>query len=355
MSLVGNLEELGLGEILQLISLSRKTGVLSLRSGGREGTIVFRHGLVVKALSSASRMGLGELLVQRGVIDHDTLDKALELQKERGFSEHLGIILTKRFSVVHETIEEVVREQIEQLVLSLFTWLEGTFDFEPQDNIEAIDEGIVDPLQFMLSKGLNPQFLAMEGTQVAQAASESRAAVEAGHDSGGTDEAEISFNLSDVVHTPETIPEEAIARPLVIVDDDGTTLKTLAELLRENGYEVHAMTSSEDTLIRVDNLYRGGGYPLVLVDLIMPRMDGSGVLGGIELLELLHNNFTDIPIVVMTDYHHAEAEKRVSDMGYRCVMKPHRAECSSPESLRAFLPSLLEALQRSEAGEAARV
>ncbi|MDD2849312.1 MAG: DUF4388 domain-containing protein, partial [Desulfuromonadaceae bacterium] len=29
MSLVGNLEELGLGEILQIVSLSRKTGVLS--------------------------------------------------------------------------------------------------------------------------------------------------------------------------------------------------------------------------------------------------------------------------------------------------------------------------------------
>lgn len=350
MSLVGNLEELGLGEILQLISLSRKTGVLSLHSGGHEGTIVFKQGLVVKALSSTSRMGLGEILIQRGVITPDTLSKALELQKERGFSEHLGIILSKRFSVVHETIEEVVREQIEQLVLSLFTWLEGTFDFEPQDNIEAIDAGIVDPLQFMLSKGLNPQFLAMEGTQVA---SESRAAAEAGPDSSDTDEVETPFELSDVVHTPEIAPEQASTRPLVIVDDDGTTLKTLAELLRENGYEVHAMTSSEDTLIRVDTLHRGGQHPVVLVDLIMPRMDGSGVLGGIELLELLHNNFTDIPILMMTDYHHAEAEKKVSDMGYHCVMKPHRAECSSPESLRTFLPSLLEALQRAESGEAA--
>jgi hypothetical protein len=58
--------------------------------------------------------------------------------------------------------------------------------------------------------------------------------------------------------------------------------------------------------------------------------------------------------LVMTDYHHAEAEKKVNDMGYRCVMKPHRAECSSPESLRAFLPSLLEALHRSESGGAAQ-
>jgi len=350
MSLVGNLEELGLGEILQLISLSRKTGVLSLHSRGREGSIVFKQGLVVKALSSTFRMSLGEVLIQKGVINQDILRKALALQQERGFCEYLGVLLSKRFAVSHETIEVVVREQIEQVVMSLFAWVEGTFDFEAQEGIEPIDGGIVDPLQFMLSKGLNPQFLAMEGARVV---TESRAAAEEDHDRGGdeTDEAEITFDLSDVVVSPDDALEQAVVRPLVIVDDDGTTLKTLAGLLQENGFEVHAMTSSEDTLIKVDGLCRGGQHPTVLVDLIMPRMDGSGVLGGIELLELLHNNFRDISILVMTDYHHVDAEKKIGDMGYRCVMKPHRAECSSPEGLRGFLPLLLEEIRRVEADE----
>jgi len=349
MSLVGNLEELGLGEILQLINLSRKTGVLSLHSRGREGSIVFKQGLVVKALSSTFRMSLGEVLIQKGVINQEILREALALQQERGFCEYLGVLLSKRFDVAHETIEVVAREQIEHIVLSLFAWVEGTFDFEAQEGFEPIDGGIVDPLQFMLSKGLNPQFLAMEGSRVV---TESRAA-EAGHDKGGdeTDEAEITFDLSDVVTSLDGASEQAVTRPLVIVDDDGTTLKTLSGLLRENGYEVHAMTSSEDTLIKVDGLYRGGRHPTVLVDLIMPRMDGSGVLGGIELLELLHNNFKDISILVMTDYHHADAEKKVGDMGYHCVLKPHRDECSSPESLRAFLSLLLDELPRAEADE----
>ena len=37
MSLVGNLEDLGLGEILQIVSLSRKSGVLQLNSRDRDG------------------------------------------------------------------------------------------------------------------------------------------------------------------------------------------------------------------------------------------------------------------------------------------------------------------------------
>jgi CheY-like chemotaxis protein len=352
MSLIGNLEELGLREILQLICLSRKTGVLSLYSRGREGTIVFKQGLVVKALSSTLRMGLGDVLIQKGVIDQDTLVKALALQQERGRCEQLGEILAKRFSVAPETMEVVVREQIEQIVLSLFAWVDGTFDFEVRGDIEAMDGGIVDPLQFVLPKGLNPQFLAMEGERVA---GESRANLETDHFSDGgreTDEVEITFDLSDEVTTPGCAPEKATSRPLVIVDDDGTTLHALSEMLRDSGYEVHTMTSSEDTLILVDNLCRAGQYPALLVDLIMPRMDGSGVLGGIELLELLHNNFKGIPILVMTDYHHADAEKKVGDMGYSCVLKPHRADCASSERLRAFLPSLLTELRRLEADTA---
>jgi CheY-like chemotaxis protein len=354
MSLIGNLEELGLGEILQLICLSRKTGVLSLHSRGREGTIVFRQGMVVKAHSSILWMCLGDVLIQKGIIDQDTLGKALELQQERGGHELLGLILAKRFGVAAETIEVVVREQIEQIVLSLFAWIEGTFDFEAQGDIEAIDGGIIDPLQFMLTKGLNPQFLAIEGERVA---GDSRANPETDHFNDGdveTDEESIIFDLSDEVMTSASTDEQAVVRPLVIVDDDGTTLQALSEMLRESGYEVHTMTSSEDTLILVDSLCRTGRYPALLVDLIMPRMDGSGVLGGIELLELLHNNFKGIPILVMTDYHHLDAEKKVADMGYSCVMKPHRADCSSSDRMRAFLPPLLTELRRSEADATAR-
>ena len=66
MSLEGNLEELGLGEILQIVSLSRKTGVLSLISKGRDGSVFFRHGQVVRAVSSDNQQSLGDVLIQKG-------------------------------------------------------------------------------------------------------------------------------------------------------------------------------------------------------------------------------------------------------------------------------------------------
>ena len=49
MSRVGSLEDLGLGDILQIITLSRKSGALLLRSDDGEGRLIFRDGLVCGA------------------------------------------------------------------------------------------------------------------------------------------------------------------------------------------------------------------------------------------------------------------------------------------------------------------
>ncbi|GAC1469716.1 MAG: response regulator [Desulfuromonadaceae bacterium] len=345
MSLVGNLEELGLGEILQIVSLSRKTGVLSLSSRGRDGSVFFRQGQVVRAASNTYHQSLGEVLIQKGVIDLALLRKALAFQQENGFRQRLGVILVKNFGGSQEIIEEVVREQIENVIFSLFAWSEGTFKFESQNSVETVDGTKMDPLQFILDQGLNPQFLAMEGTRILD---EKRNASEmgfAGGDSSG-DAAAFTFDMEDGSNSPASSPL-VIQQPVVIVDDDGPTLRTIADGLTENGFIVHAMTRSEDTLIMVDSLHRGGERPTVLIDLIMPKMDGSGVLGGIELLELLHNNFKDLQLIVMTDYHHAEAEKKIRGLGYSFIKKPRRVEINTPAIMGSFLTRITDDIRHS--------
>ncbi|MDD2271513.1 MAG: DUF4388 domain-containing protein [Desulfuromonadaceae bacterium] len=350
MSLVGNLEELGLGEILQIVSLSRKTGVLSLASGGRDGSVFFRHGQVVRATSSTYQQSLGEVLIQKGVIDLTILRKALALQQEKRFLERLGSILVKNFGVSQEIIEEIVREQIENVIFSLFAWSEGTFKFETKSPAESADGSKMDPLQFMLDQGLNPQFLAIEGTRMLD---EKRHAAETDFcgDHSSDDSQNFAFDLTDGCCSAAS-PRHVVQQPIVIVDDDGPTLRAIADGLIDNGFVVHAMTRSEDTLIKVDSLHRGGDAPTVLMDLIMPRMDGSGVLGGIELLELLHNNFKDLQLIIMTDYHHAEAEKKIRDLGYTFIIKPRRVEINTPAIMSGFLTQITQAIRNSSSSPA---
>ena len=165
MSLVGNLEDLGLGDILQIVSLSRKSGELILRGPNREGRIVFKNGQVNRAISTDFRENIGDLLVRRGIVGIDVIKQAAELQRTICPNQRLGTILTERHGVDKEVIDTLVKEQIEKIVYSFFTWNAGTFVFDLGDTDEVAATSF-DPLQFMLDQGLNPQWLAMEGSRI---------------------------------------------------------------------------------------------------------------------------------------------------------------------------------------------
>ncbi len=165
MSLVGNLEDLGLGDILQIVSLSQKSGVLTLRSRSREGRIVFLLGKVVQATSSVFPETFGSLLVRRGIVDFETLKGALAVQGTMPEPPLLGVILAQNFGVDFHAVEDVAKEQIERIIYSFFGWSDGTFAFELGDADELLNSKI-NPVQQILQQGLNTQWLAIEGSRM---------------------------------------------------------------------------------------------------------------------------------------------------------------------------------------------
>lgn len=354
MSLVGNLADLGLGEILQIVSLSRRSGILTLESKGRQGIVVFRFGQVIRATSSNSRYFLGEELLKRQVVDDACLQKALQVQQASAYKERLGTILIQKFQVPAQKIEDVVREQIEKVVYSFFMWDEGRFEFEVQDDVETIDDSKMDPLQFMLEQGLNPQFLAMEGSRIVD---EKRHMGVLAEEEESEHLPQDAATLSAPLGTPDLAgfhaAEEKSAGKIVIIDDDQAIRDFIANILTHAGKEVFTFASSEEALVLIDSLYREGERPSILLDLIMPRMDGSGVLGGLELLELLHGNFAELPLIVMSDYRNSDAERRIRETGYEFLLKPRRREFADPAVAETFQKRLTDVLQGIVSGNSA--
>ena len=71
MSLVGSLEDLGLGDILQIVSLARKSGRLLLRTDGQAGRIVVLEGMVRGAAIKGEPEDLRGLVVASCYEDGD--------------------------------------------------------------------------------------------------------------------------------------------------------------------------------------------------------------------------------------------------------------------------------------------
>ncbi|OGW42356.1 MAG: hypothetical protein A2010_08720 [Nitrospirae bacterium GWD2_57_9] len=164
MSLVGRLEDLALPDIFQIISLSKKTGTLIVRSRKGTGMVVFKDGQVIQAGSDSIRDSLGNMLVSQGMISETVLSQALAMQR-KGSDKPLGMILTEMGAVPAQTLEGVVRKQIEEIIYDLLAWEEGFFNFElgeiaPKDKIE------IDTQEFLLKHGINAEYLLMEGTRI---------------------------------------------------------------------------------------------------------------------------------------------------------------------------------------------
>ncbi len=337
MSLVGNLEDLGLGDILQIVGLSRKSGILSLTGGKREGTIIFIDGQVVRAASSQFKANLGDILLKHKLLDQDVLDQALAEQNRDGHRP-LGPLLVEKYGIPQEKIEAIIKAQIERIVYSFFGWKEGTFSFD-LDEPEAIGPARLDPLAFMLEQGLSPQWLAVEGRRLV---SEGRLLnAEKDDDAGGED---LASMIRD--RTSGSSPTTIEVGPLFIIDDDGPTRRVLGKAFSRSGFEVETFALTSDLIAACSARVRQGERPAILIDLIMPRLDGHGILGGLEVMEIVTEKFSDLPLMLMTDHPNAEAERKARELGGLAVLrKPKKIEIREERGVEA-LQNLLREVDR---------
>lgn len=165
MPLTGSLEDLTIRDLLQLLSLTKKSGTLTLRRPMEEGQIYFVAGQIIRASSTCFPEGVGQLLRARGVISEAQIRQAL--QHQRNIQEHcpLGKILIELFQVSPTLVETVVVEQIEKIIFSFFSWGQGAFKFH-LEKLDRFGSAQVNPLDFMLEQGLSPQRLALKGESI---------------------------------------------------------------------------------------------------------------------------------------------------------------------------------------------
>jgi hypothetical protein len=136
MALEGTIKDFGLADILQLIGIQRKTGVLNLDGDDDTVTVKFLNGHVVGADTRRTNLEdlLGSVLVRTGRITEAQLQETLRIQKST--LQRLGYILVKQRFISEEDLVEALRIQVTQIVYRLFRWRDGKYQFTPADHVE---------------------------------------------------------------------------------------------------------------------------------------------------------------------------------------------------------------------------
>jgi len=342
MSLVGSLEDLGLGDILQIIHLSRKSGTLWIRSAAGEGQIVFGAGLICGAFTKDGPAELRDLLLAAGTLREADLDAAAEEARGRGVT--LAAALTERGALSAQALDELRRGHVEACVLRMFTWTTGEFSFEIRESSDDSGEDL------FVSGGMNPQFLALEGTRLHDEARDG------GDSAGGDADGELRFGqdgdeaegeaevalLADEDDAGEPIaeadlleagaPDEAedetpaFASPapaavaeeprpaappapqrrpgtapaaVVAIDHDLASLEWLKAALGPVHPRVHIFQRSDQGISRIRQYLARGETPLVVLSAEAPADPVSGARDAAEIIRRLKVQAPRMPVLLV--------------------------------------------------------
>jgi CheY-like chemotaxis protein len=117
---------------------------------------------------------------------------------------------------------------------------------------------------------------------------------------------------------------------VLIVDDDADIRELMKIVLESEGYRVNVASDGLDAL---EQLQSGTRPSLILLDLMMPRMDGEQFLK-----EIRSTRSSRTPVVIMSG--HAAAQRKADELhAVYCLMKP--VECSELlKTVKRFLAAV---------------
>ncbi len=370
MSLVGNLEDLSLGDLLQIVSLSQKSGVLSLESGSGAGQIVFRSGLVHAAGVKGQTADLRGLLEEAKLLEGCRYDEVVAAIGLR--SPDLPLRISAEAGLDGDQVEALIRRSAEAAIFMMFAWATGEFSFD------ALRDGEAPETYATLQHGLNAQYLAMEGMRLRDEASRSGPGASAdpeielsdevffGSDPLETDaeteldleseassvsdssdaraaradeeasraaraavvevaaarasdpivEAAPADSIAPVVSAASTPPElspaatEAadLARPVVVIEPDAVALEWLRGGIDGRFARVHVFQRAEQGLARIRQYLIRGDVPVVLIALSAPIDPLSGIHGLPDFVKRLRTQAPRIVVVGLREQADAKAD-----------------------------------------------
>jgi len=138
--LSGDVRYFRLPEVLQLVSMQRMTGRLSMSHEHQMVDIYFKGGQVVFATGDkrGRREQLGFMLINMGRITKSGLDMALDKSANTGV--RLGKVLVDEGLVSLADIKSVILKQTERSAYKAMAWDEGSFFFEFCDMPEFVED-----------------------------------------------------------------------------------------------------------------------------------------------------------------------------------------------------------------------
>jgi hypothetical protein len=122
----GELQPAAFPALLRPLVQAGRTGVLRLARGAIAKSVYLSEGRLIFATSSDPDDRLGEMLLRQGRISYRALEDSVRAMRD---GKRQGTMLVENGAIRARDLVDGVRDQVQEIVYSLFAWDEGTFEF----------------------------------------------------------------------------------------------------------------------------------------------------------------------------------------------------------------------------------
>lgn len=143
----GRFVECELADLLRELQEAHATGMLTLSRGSEQKSLCLRDGNIVFASSNQARDRLGEMLMRTGLLTPAQHDVASDVLRRTG--RRFGTILVELGFIGPKQLFDAVKQQVREIVITLFRWDTGEYSFRPGDLPEATIPLPIDPAQLV--------------------------------------------------------------------------------------------------------------------------------------------------------------------------------------------------------------
>ncbi|MDT3336127.1 response regulator [Shewanella sp. SP1S1-7] len=151
---------------------------------------------------------------------------------------------------------------------------------------------------------------------------------------GSTFSFTISFEIAEAAKIePLVVPEKLNSLRTLVVDDNPTALQIYSTLMRDFHFDVDTAASGAEALYKLSR----APIDLLLLDWMMPEMDGSDVVSAIDTM-VAEGRLAKRPVIIMMTAYAAEPLQHEVDSAnvFAVLQKPFKASSLFDEIIAAF-------------------
>lgn len=338
-SLVGNLEDLSLTDILQIINVSRRTGCLQIIADQISFWLIFKMGNICDLKVEGRESRIIDILYEKGLLEPDEVKEVVESLNNPTQSTILESLVDKGL-LSHILIEQAKKQDMADTIRSLLSIKNGNFAFYLSET--EFQGGVFPSGPFPLEHGISPQNLLTQSSAPSSSVPQPEKREDSIHELIKEHEAVKRDIKSVSARKPEIIEGNTIkGRIGVILSDDESLYRNfLWQHLLKTIDMVERASNLQEFLSLCDTFVARGRDFISVIDLLQPTSDGRGYLGGIEILEKTKLLYPKRKVIITSDIDDSDIQQRLKVLGADAfLIKPDLSQVKISEfedSMRVF-------------------